>query len=57
MNVERFAGESKTMQKLAQDLAANEQLMRQRQAEAMQNAYQQRANDVNAAYGRMPNYA
>ena len=57
MNVERFAGESKTMQKLAADLAANEQLMRQRQAEAMQNAYQQRANDVNAAYGRMPNYA
>ena len=42
---------------LLQDLAANEQLMRQRQAEAMQNAYQQRANDVNAAYGRMPNYA
>ena len=57
MNVERFAGESKVMQKLAADLAANEQLMKQRQAEAMQNAYQARANDVNAAYGRMPNYA
>ena len=51
MNVERFAGESKAMQKMAADLAANEQMMRQRQAEAMQNAYQQRANDVNAAYG------
>ena len=54
MNVERFAGENPILQKMAMDYQANEQLMRQRQSEAMQQAYQARANDVNAAYGRVP---
>ena len=48
MNIERFAGENKIMQKMAADVAANEPLMRRNQSEAMQNAYQQRARDVSA---------
>ena len=48
MNVERFAGDSKIMQKMAADIAANDALMRRNQSEAMQNAYQQRARDVSA---------
>ena len=48
MNVERFAGENPIMQKMAQQMLSNEQLMRTRQSEAMQNAYQQRSRDVAA---------
>ena len=48
MNVERFAGENRIMQKMAEEIAQNEALMRRRQSEAMQNAYQQRARDVAA---------
>ena len=48
MNVERFAGDSKIMQKMAADMASNDALMRRNQSEAMQNAYQQRARDVSA---------
>ena len=48
MNVERFAGDSKIMQKMAADMASNDALMRRNQSEAMQNAYQQRARDVAA---------
>ena len=48
MNVERFAGENPIMQKMAQQMLSNEQLMRRRQSEAMQNAYQQRSRDVAA---------
>ena len=54
MNVERFAGDNPILQKMAMDYQTNEQLMKQRQAEAMQQAYQARANDVAAAYGRIP---
>ena len=54
MNIERFAGENPIMLKMAADLQQNEATMRQRQNEAMQQAYQARANDVAAAYGRMP---
>ena len=48
MNVERFAGDNKIMQKLAEQMQANEAIMRQRQGEAMANAYEQRARDVQA---------
>lgn len=48
MNVQRFAGESKTFQKFAAEMQQNDQLMKQRQNEAMQNAYEQRARDVRA---------
>ena len=48
MNVERFAGDNQIMQKMAQQMQANDQLMRRRQSEAMQNAYEQRARDVSA---------
>ena len=48
MNVERFAGDNPIMQKMAQQMLSNDQLMRRRQSEAMQNAYQQRSRDVAA---------
>ena len=48
MNVERFAGDSQIMQQMAMQMGENEQLMRRRQAEAMQNAYEARARDVSA---------
>ena len=48
MNVQRFAGENPIFQKFAEQMQENDALMRQRQAEAMQNAYQQRARDVAA---------
>ena len=48
MNVERFAGDNKIMQQMAVAMAENDQLMRRRQSEAMQNAYEQRARDVAA---------
>ena len=51
MNIERFAGENPIMLKMAADLQQNEATMRQRQNEAMQQAYQARANDVAAAEG------
>jgi hypothetical protein len=54
MNVERFAGENPIMMKLAADLQQNEATMRQRQNEAMQQAYQAKANDIGAAYGQIP---
>ena len=38
MNVERFAGDNPIFQKMALDLKANEALMRQRQAAALQQA-------------------
>ena len=48
MNIERFAGDNAIMQKMAADIEAGEALMRRRQSEAMQNAYEQRARDVRA---------
>ena len=48
MNVERFAGDNKIMQMFAQQIAANDATMKQRQNEALQNAYQARARDVAA---------
>ena len=48
MNVERFAGENKIMQLMAQQLKQNEATMKSRQAEALQNAYEARARDVAA---------
>ena len=48
MNIQRFAGDNPIMQKMAQQVDANNQLMYRRQSEAMQNAYQQRARDVRA---------
>ena len=48
MNVERFAGDSQIMQQMAMQMGENEQPMRRRQAEAMQNAYEARARDVSA---------
>ena len=48
MNIQRFAGENPIMQKMAQQVETNNQLMYRRQSEAMQNAYEQRARDVRA---------
>ena len=48
MNVERFAGDNEIMQMFAQQVDANNALMKRRQSEAMQNAYEQRARDVRA---------
>ena len=48
MNVERFAGDSEIMKMFASQLEANESLMKRRQSEAMQNAYEQRARDIRA---------
>ena len=48
MNIERFAGDNKIMQQMAQQMQSNEATMRQRQNEAMANAYEQRARDVRA---------
>ena len=48
MNVERFAGENPIMLKMAEQMRTNDARMKQRQAEAMQNAYQARARDVAA---------
>ena len=48
MNVERFAGDNEIMQLFAAQLKQNEATMKSRQAEALQNAYEQRARDVAA---------
>ena len=48
MNVQRFAGDNEIMQMFAAQIEANNATMKQRQSEAMQNAYQQRARDVAA---------
>ena len=48
MNVERFAGDNEIMQKFAQQIAQNDALMKRRQSEALQNAYEARARDVSA---------
>lgn len=48
MNVERFAGDSKVLQQFAMQVADNERRMKQRQAEALDNAYKARARDVSA---------
>ena len=48
MNIERFAGDNPIMQRMAQQMQSNDQLMRRRQSEAMQNAYDQRSRDVAA---------
>ena len=48
MNVERFAGDNEIMKKMAVAMQSNEALMQRNQAQAMQNAYQQRARDVAA---------
>ena len=54
MNVERFAGDSEIMQQMAVAMQSNDALMRRRQSEAMQNAYQQRARDVAATGVKNP---
>ena len=56
MNVHRFAGDNPIFQKFAEQTAVNEQLMRRRQAEAMQNAQLQRQRDVQAAQGIVPTF-
>jgi hypothetical protein len=48
MNIERFAGDNKVMQEFSNQIARNQQLMKTRQSEAMENAYQSRARDVAA---------
>ena len=48
MNVERFAGDNKIMQAFAQSIANNDALMKRRQSEALQTAYEARARDVAA---------
>ena len=48
MNVERFAGDNEIFKMFAQQTAQNEAAMKRQQAEAMNNAYQQRARDVSA---------
>ena len=48
MNIQRFAGDNPIMQRMAEKMQANEGTMRQRQNEALANAYQARARDVAA---------
>ena len=48
MNIERFAGDNEIMQLFATQIQANDAVMRQRQQESMNNAYEQRARDVRA---------
>lgn len=48
MNIERFAGDNAIMQRMSQLMQSNEATMRQRQNEALANAYEQRARDVAA---------
>ena len=48
MNVERFAGDNEIIQAFAQSIANNDALMKRRQGEALQNAYEARARDVRA---------
>jgi hypothetical protein len=48
MNVERFAGENPIMLKMAEQMKQNDSIMKQRQSEALQNAYEFRARDVAA---------
>ena len=48
MNVERFAGDNEIMQLFAAQLKQNEATMKNRQSEALQNAYETRARDVAA---------
>ena len=48
MNIERFAGDNPIMQRMSQLMQSNEATMRQRQNEALANAYEQRARDVSA---------
>jgi len=48
MNIERFAGDNAIMQRMALQMQANDSLMQQRQSEALNYAYQQRARDVSA---------
>ena len=48
MNVERFAGDNEIMQLMAAQMKQNEAVMKQRQSEALQNAYEARARDVAA---------
>ncbi len=46
MKVERFAGDNAVFQKFSEDMARNQQLMKTRQSESIENAYQQRARAV-----------
>jgi hypothetical protein len=48
MNIERFAGDNKIMQQFAMQVEDNQRRMKQRQNEALQNAYEARARDVGA---------
>ena len=48
MDIERFAGENPVMQAFAQSIANNNALMKRRQGEALQNAYEARARNVAA---------
>ena len=48
MNIERFAGDNPIMQQMSNLMQSNEAKMRQRQNEALANAYEARARDVRA---------
>ena len=48
MNILRFAGDNPILQRFAEKMDVNAQLMRTRQGEALNNAYEQRARDVQA---------
>ena len=48
MNIERFAGDDKVFQQFAMLMEANDAQAKRNKAEAMQNAYEQRARDVRA---------
>ena len=50
--VERFAGDSPIMQEMALLMQANDNLMRRRQSESLNYAYEARARDVAATGAR-----
>ena len=53
MNVERFAGENKILQKMNAQLQQNEQRMKAQQAQSLQIAERQTQRDVAAAFGKV----
>ena len=48
MNVARFAGENKIFQKMAEQMAANDQAMKRQQQQTLAAVYEQRARDIAA---------
>jgi len=51
MNIERFAGENRIFQTMAEAINRNEQLMQARNEDSQRIMYRQKQRDMAAAYG------